>query len=84
MKNLRKMGGVAALYAGAAYVVGFVLWGGVLGYSSDLEPAQKVASFVENQSLWYMLNLVVYVVWGFFLVVLALALYERLKTAHQQ
>ncbi len=79
MKNLRKMGGVAALYAGAAYVVGFVLWGGVLGYSSDLEPAQKVASFVENQSLWYMLNLVVYVVWGLFMVVLALALHERLK-----
>jgi len=80
MKNLQKMGGIAALYAAAAYLVGFALWGGVLGYSSDLEPAQKVASFVENQGLWYILNLVVYVVWGFFLVVLALALYERLKT----
>ena len=80
MKNSQKMGGIAALYAGAAYVLGFVLWGGVLGYSSDLEPAQKVASFVNNQSLWYILNLVVYVVAGFFLVVLALALYERLKT----
>ena len=80
MKNLQKMGGIAALYAGAAYVVGFVLWGGVLGYSSDLAPAQKVASFVENQGLWYMLNLIVYVIWGFFLVVLALALNERLKT----
>jgi hypothetical protein len=80
MKNLQKMGGIAALYAAAAYLVGFALWGGVLGYSSDLEPAQKVASFVENQGLWYTLNLVVYVVWGLFLVVLALALYERLKT----
>ncbi len=80
MKNFQKMGGIAALYAGLAYVVGFVLWGGVLHYNSDLEPAQKVASFVENQSLWYILNLVVYVIWGFFLIVLALALYERLKT----
>ena len=79
MKNLQKMGGVAALYAAAAYLVGFVLWGVVLGYSSDLEPAQKVASFVENQGLWYFLNLVVYVVWGFFMIVLALALHERLK-----
>ena len=79
MKNLQKIGGIAALYAGAAYIVGIVLWGGVLGYSSDLEPALKVASFVENQSLWYMLDLVVYVIVGFFLVVLALALYERLK-----
>ena len=80
MKNLQKMGGIAALYAGAAYVVGFVLWGGVLGYSSDLEPAQKVASFVENQGLWYFLNLTVYIVWGLFFVALAQALHERLKT----
>lgn len=81
MKSLQKMGGIAALYAAAAYILGFMLWGVVLGYSSDLEPAQKVASFVENQGLWYFLNLVVYVVWGFFMVVLALALYERLKTS---
>ncbi len=80
VKNLQKMGGIAALYAGAAYIVGFVLWGVVLGYSSDLEPAQKVASFVNNQNLWYMLNLGIYVIWGFFVVVLTLALYERLKT----
>jgi hypothetical protein len=79
MKNLQKLGGIAALYAAAAYLVGFSLWGGVLDYSSDLEPAQKVASFVENQGLWYFLNLVVYIVWGFFMIVLALALHERLK-----
>ncbi|MBC8506629.1 MAG: DUF4386 family protein [Anaerolineales bacterium] len=81
MKNLQKLGGFAALYAAAAYLVGFVLWGVVLGYSSDLAPAQKVASFVENQGLWYFLNLTVYVVWGFIMVVLALALNERLKTS---
>ncbi|MCP4418346.1 MAG: DUF4386 family protein [Chloroflexi bacterium] len=74
------MGGVAALYEATAYLIGFALWIGVLNYSSDLEPAQQVASFVNNQSLWYLLNLVVYIVAGFFLVVLALALYERLKT----
>ena len=81
MKNLQKMGGIAALYEAAAYLIGFALWIGVLNYSSDLEPAQQVASFVNNQSLWYILNLVVYVIAGFFLVILALALYERLKTS---
>jgi len=79
MKTLQKFGGIAALYAAAAYIVGFVLWGVVLGYSSDLAPAEKLASFVENQGLWYFLNLTVYIVWGFVLVVLALALNERLK-----
>ena len=81
MKNLQKMGGVAALYEAAAYLIGFALWIGVLNYSSDLEPAQKVASFVNNLSLWYILNLVVYIIAGFFLVVLVLALYDRLKTS---
>ena len=79
MKNLQKMGGVAALYEAAAYLLGFALWIGVLKYSSDLEPARQVASFVNNQGLWYILNLVVYIIAGFFLVVLTLALYEHLK-----
>ena len=77
MKNLQKVGGIAAIYAAAAYLVGFVLWGVVLGYSSDLEPAQKVASFVSNQGLWYFLNLAVYVVWGLVMIVLVGALPEE-------
>jgi hypothetical protein len=81
MKNLQKMGGIAALYEAAAYLIGFALWIGVLDYSGDLTPAEKVASFVNNQNLWYILNLVVYIAAGLFLVVLAVALYERLKTS---
>jgi len=80
MKKLQKMGGIAALYEAGAYLLGFALWIGVLGYSSDLLPAQKVASFVENLNLWYVLNLVVYIIAGLFLVVLALALNDRLKS----
>lgn len=81
MKNLQKMGGIAALYAGVAYLVGFALYIVVLNYSSDIAPIQQVASFVDNRSIWYTLNLLIYTLFGFFLVVLALALYERLKTS---
>ena len=81
MRNLQKIGGFAALYEATAYLLGFALWVGALNYSGDLTSAEKVASFVNNQSLWYLLNLVVYIGGGFFLVVLALALYERLKTS---
>ena len=81
MKNLQKLGGFAALYEAAAYLLGFVLWIGVLNYSGDLTPAEKVASFVNNQTIWYLLNLVVYIGAGFFMVVLAVSLYERLKTS---
>jgi Domain of unknown function (DUF4386) len=80
VKNLQKLGGFAALYEAAAYLLGFALWAGVLNYSSDLAPAQQVASLVNNQNLWYMLNLVVYILGGFFLVAMAVALHDRLKS----
>ena len=38
-----------------------------------------VALLVDNQTFMYILNYVAYIVFGIFLVVLALALYERLK-----
>jgi hypothetical protein len=41
MKNLRKMGGVAALYLAAAYLVGIVLFLVVLDYPSITDPAHK-------------------------------------------
>jgi hypothetical protein len=77
MKNLQKMGGIAALYAGAAYVVGMVGFLLVVGWPDD--PVQQVAVLVQNQVSLHILHLIVYVVWAVFMVVLALALYERLK-----
>jgi hypothetical protein len=79
MQNSQKMGGVAALYGAAAYLSargGYVL---VLGTLGDFDPVEKVASLVDNQAFLYTLNLISYIVFGLFLVVLALALYERLK-----
>ena len=79
MKGLQKMGAVAALYSALAYVAGFALYGFVLDYGSAVEPLQKVALLADNQSIMFLLTLFVYVVTGAFLVVLALALYQRMK-----
>ncbi|MBC8507048.1 MAG: DUF4386 family protein [Anaerolineales bacterium] len=84
MKNLQKIGGLAALYLAAAYLLGIVLFLFVLDYPSIVEPAQKVALLVDKQATIYITNLVMYVIFGFFLVVLSLALYERLKTSTEQ
>ena len=81
MKNLQQMGGFAALYLAAAYLTGIVLFLFVLDYPSIVEPAQKVALLVDNQMVIYITNLLMYVIFGVFLVVLALALYERLNAA---
>ena len=79
MKNLQKIGGYAALYSGIAFLlamVGFLL---VIGTLDVTDPVQRVAQLVENQALLYILMLISYVFWGIVLVVLVLALNERLK-----
>jgi len=79
MKSLQKMGGIAALYEAAAYIVGMIGFLTVVDVSSVADPVQKVALMADNLAFLYILHLIVYVVWGIFMIVLALALYERLK-----
>ena len=81
MRNLQKMGGIAALYQAAAYIVGMVFFILVVDYSGVADPIQKVALLAENQTLMYIMTLVIYVAFGIFLVVLALALFERLQAS---
>jgi hypothetical protein len=81
MKNLQKLGGFAALYLAAAYVGGMIFFLVVLDYLNIVNPVQKVALIVENRTAIYTSNLLIYILFGFFLVVLALALYDRLKHA---
>ncbi len=79
MKNLQKMGGVAALYEAAAYLIALVGYLLVVGTMDVVDPVEKVSTLVNNQAFLYILNLIAYIFWGFFQIALALALYERLK-----
>lgn len=79
MNGLQKWGGAAALYEAAAYIVGIVGFLVVVNVAEAGDPVQKVALITENQTMLSMLHLIVYVIWGAVMVVLALALYERLK-----
>ena len=77
--QLQKWGGVAALYEALAYIIGIVGFIAVVNMSEIADPVQKVAAIVENQAVLSVLHLIVYVVWGASLVVLTLALHERLR-----
>jgi hypothetical protein len=84
MHRLQKVGGVAALVAAATFVVGFallatVLDDTVLGTGSVDPEGRFVAELADNEAIIHLWNTVIYVVFGVALVVLALALYERLK-----
>jgi hypothetical protein len=80
MKVLQKFGGAAALYLAAAYLIGIALFLVVLDYPSITDPAKKVALLVEKQMVIFSTNLLMYVFFGIFLIVLVLALYDRLKS----
>ena len=79
MKTLQKFGGFAALYLAIAYLIGIVIFLVVLDYPSITDPVQKVTLLVKMQIAIFSTNLLMYVFFGVFLVVLSLALYDRLK-----
>jgi len=80
MKTLHKFGGFAALYLAVAYLIGMTIFLVVLDYPSMTDPAQKVAVLIEMQMVTFSTNLLMYVFFGIFLIVLSLALYDRLKS----
>ncbi|MAT99268.1 MAG: hypothetical protein CL608_19190 [Anaerolineaceae bacterium] len=79
MKNLQKMGGVAALFHAAAYLIGIVMYFAVLSPIIDATTEQYVAQLADYQTTLTLWIFIAYWVSGFCLVVVALALYERLK-----
>lgn len=80
MKTLQKFGGIAALYMAVAHLIGIVIFIVVLDYLNITDPAQKVALNVEKQTVIFSTNLLMYVIFGFTLIVLSLALYDRTKS----
>lgn len=79
MKTFLKLGGIAALTHAATYLVGIVLGVTLIFPILDANPGQYVAFVAENPTLVYIWNLISY--WGsaITLVIMALALYHRLK-----
>ena len=75
---LQKWGGYSAMYEALAYIIGFVGFGGIVNVGGIADPVEKVEAIVANQGTLTGLMLIVYVVWGASLVVLTLALHERL------
>jgi Domain of unknown function (DUF4386) len=81
MKNLQKMGGIAALIGAATNLFALVTLLTLLepkGYGSD-DPGKIVAFLADNQALMRVWYLIIFLVFGVSMIFLSLALYERLK-----
>ena len=79
IKTLQKSGGLAALDLAVAYLVGMVLFIAVLASPSITDPAQRAALLVRMPMVIFSTNLLMYVFFGVVLIVLALALHDRLR-----
>ena len=79
INDLQRMGGISALIEAAVYMVGFGVFIFLLDSSGYVGPVQQIAFLADNKTTLYTANLLIYVVFGVFLVVLAIALHERLK-----
>lgn len=77
----QKVGGAAALYLAAAYLLAMPFFLLVVDYPSVVDPARKVALLVSNHGSMLVMYLLTYVVFGIALGVLAISLHQRLKTA---
>lgn len=79
---MQKIGGIAAICAATAYIVGFVVMFTLLvPDSAEVQNAtQRLGFLIERQAVVVAWNFFIYVFFGVVLVVLALALHERLDT----
>ncbi len=78
MKSLKKAGGLAAVYAGVAYIVGIVGFLFIVGWPDD--PVEQMSILVNRQVSLHILYLIVYQVWAVSLIILNLSLYEQMKS----
>jgi hypothetical protein len=83
LTDRQRLGGFASLAMAGTFVVGFVVFLGVLApagyFDQGVDAAEKARIIVENQTAVSISYLVPFVLFSILLVVLSLALYERLK-----
>jgi hypothetical protein len=75
----QRIGGLAALYLAAAYLVAMPFFLLFVNYPSVVDPVEKVSLLVANLDSMRVMYLITYVIFGIVLTVLALALHARLK-----
>lgn len=79
MNNLQKVAGVLAIFEALIYIVAFVYFGAFWAYPFDGTASEKMTYLVENQFVFSMIYFLMYIVFGVFLAVLVVGLYEKLK-----
>jgi hypothetical protein len=80
--NLQRMGGIASIVAALTFLFGFALFVTTFEplMTDELSSTETVEFLMDNQTIFYVWNLVIYVLFGVMQAVLTLALADRLKS----
>lgn len=81
--GLVKAGGISAIYGALAYIVAVIFFLVVLDYPNVTDITQKVNMIVDNQNIIKSLHWISYILFGTLLVVLSLALREKIHVQNQ-
>ncbi len=79
MKNLQKLAGISAISEAIIYIVAFAYFGFFWSFPSAGSPAEKMAYLAENHFSFSAIYFLMYIVFGIFLAVLVVGLYDKLK-----
>lgn len=82
MVRFEKMGIDAALAAALIYIAGFIYFGAFWQYPEGADSVTQLAYLAEHRISFHIINLVIYVLFGVYLAVLVLALYEKMQDKH--
>lgn len=77
--GMQRAGGIAALYIAIAYLAAIPYFLLVVDYPSVVDPVEKVTLLRDNFASMYAMHVVVFMFVAFALIVVTLALHERLK-----
>jgi hypothetical protein len=80
LKNLQKTAGIAAFSEAIIYISAFIFFGAIWRFPSNATTLEKFAFLAENQVNLSIVNFAMYVLFGVFLAIIVLAIYQRLKS----
>ena len=82
MNNLQKLSGISAIFEAVIYIGAFVYFGMFWEYPFEGSASEQMAYLVENQFVVSAIYFLMYGVFGVFLAILVVGLYEKLKLAN--
>ncbi|WP_391086860.1 hypothetical protein [Vibrio sp. NH-UV-68] len=82
MDRLQKFLGAAAWIEALIYILAFVYFGAFWAYPSEGSASEKMAYLSENQLSFSMMYFLMYVVFGVFLSVLVVGIFEKLESTN--